>query len=103
MTRDEVARFMYENPEISITHTSFHSGYYIYQARDGIVYDSSGMIFHEWYSNDILTVPMQYGWSVLFRYSDCKLLSETNSGREYLYNSVCRGCQNFRCGSTYVH
>ena len=48
MTRDEMIKFIRENPYIHITHTLFADDEYIYSSIDGIIYDELGNIFENW-------------------------------------------------------
>lgn len=105
MTREAIIIFMQENPNVKITHTLFDSNEYIYLKEDGNVYDENDYLFEDWYSKRSMGIRMRTGgswedgWSVKFDKETCKLLSMTTSGKEYLYNSVCRNCQRFRqCG-----
>lgn len=72
MTRDEIIKFMEENPNVRITHTSFDSDEYLYQKEDGNVYDEKGYLFEDWYSNRSNGLRMRSGgnwedgWSVKF-------------------------------------
>ena len=103
MTREDMIIFIKENPNVKITHFLFSSYEYIYLKEDGKVYDESGYLFEDWRSNIISNGLRSRkggnwddGWEVKFDKNTCSLLSETISGRQYLYNSVCRGCQRFR-------
>lgn len=106
MSRDEMIKFMNENPNIKITHTLFDQNEYIYQKeKNGEVYDEDGNLFDDWHSGGINKrngVRMrtggnwENGWDVKRDNETCKLLSKTNSGREYLYNSLCKTCQRLR-------
>ena len=108
MTREVMIVFMEENPNVKITHTLFGSEEYIYQKEDGDVYDENGYLFDDWYSDRNNGVRMRTGgnwedgWSVKFDKETCKLLLMTTSGKEYLYNSVCRNCQYFREACRYM-
>ena len=109
MTREVMIKFMEENPNVKITHTLFDSGEYIYQKEDGKVYDENGYLFDDWHSDEHCGLramrwegDWEDGWSVKFDDGTCKLLSMTTSGKEYLYNSVCRKCQYFRGACNYM-
>ena len=72
------------------------------------IYDENDYLFEDWYSDGSIGMRMRTGgswedgWSVKFDKETCKLLSMTTSGKEYLYNSVCRNCQYFRGACRYV-
>lgn len=108
MTREAMIEFMEENPNVKITHSLFGSEEYIYQKENGNVYDENNYLFDDWYSDTNNGVRMRTGgnwedgWSVKFDKDTCKLLSNTTSGKEYLYNSVCRTCKYFRRACNYL-
>lgn len=109
MTREAMIAFMEVNPNVKITHTLFDSEEYIYQKEDGNVYDENGNLFDNWDSDDRhngvrmrIGGSWEDGWSVKFDKNTCKLLSTTTSGKEYLYNSICKNCQYFRGACSYM-
>ena len=50
MTRDEMIKFIIENPYVHISHTLFDPHEFIYSGNDGIIYDESGYVFENWES-----------------------------------------------------
>lgn len=92
MTREAMIVFMQENPNVKITHFLFDSNEYIYQKEDGDIYDECGYIFEDWHSNIHIGLRMRTGgnwddgWTVKFDKDTCSLLSNTTSGKQYLYN-----------------
>ena len=50
MSRDEMIKFIKENPYVHITHFLFDEFEYIYSDTDGIIRDEFGYIFEDWSS-----------------------------------------------------
>ena len=48
MTKNEMIKFIKENPYIYITHVLFNKYEYIYSDTDGIIRDESGYVFENW-------------------------------------------------------
>lgn len=108
MTRETMIIFMEENPNVRITHNLFGTNEYIFQNEDGKVYDENGYIFEDWYSDRCNGIRIRNeenwkdGWEVKCDSETCKLLSMTDSGRKYLFKSLCRTCQYFRSACLYL-
>lgn len=108
MTREVMIVFIEENPNVKIVHTLFDSNEYLYQKEDGKIYDENGYLFEDWYSDDKNGIRLRTGgiwedgWSVKHDSETCKILSQSLSGKEYLYNSICKTCQYFRSACPYL-
>lgn len=50
MTRNEMIKFIKENPYVHITHSFFDADEYIYSDIDGLVWDENGYLFEDWSS-----------------------------------------------------
>ena len=50
MSRDEMIKYMAENPNMKITHRLFDFDEFIYQSEDGRIYDENGYLFEDWES-----------------------------------------------------
>ena len=50
MTKEEMVKFIIENPNVKISHSSFVSDEYIYTKEDGRVYDENNYLFEDWCS-----------------------------------------------------
>lgn len=48
MTRDEMIKFIKENPFVNITHDLFSTKEFIYADNNGLVYDENGYLFEDW-------------------------------------------------------
>ena len=108
MSREDIIKFMNDNPNVKVTHFLFGPEEYIYQKEDGKVYDENNYLFDDWHSERNNGMRMRTGgswddgWDVMIVDGTCELLSKTTSGKEYLYNSVCRHCQYFRGACKYL-
>ena len=63
MSRDEMIKYMAENPSIKITHRLFDSNEFIYQNEDGRIYDENGYLFEDWESEYHNGIRMRTGKS----------------------------------------
>ena len=50
MTRDEMMKFLRENPNVRITHFLFDPDEYIISKENGLVYDENDYLFEDWTS-----------------------------------------------------
>lgn len=106
MLREAIIEFMREYPNVKISHSLFSPDEFLVMRSDGNVYDENGYLFEDWES-DHNGMRMRTGgswetdWYVIKSKENCKILLQTESGREYLYSNCHQPCQDFHGDCVY--